>query len=364
MNEDALLQAVEARKRDHIALARHSKRPKENDFDKIFLVRPTLPETMPNPTNIECDFFGFQIQAPLFINAMTGWIEEGDSINRSLCKASEETGIPMAVGSASFVELNPDALKGFVEARKLTNQPVLINVNANTGIQTVKLLIKSLDPIALQIHLNAVQELVMPGGNRDWMWKEKIGMIKDAAGIPVIVKEVGFGFDVASITTLAEIGIDAVDVSGKGGTNFCDIENRRRGKGDFSYLSECGFSTVQSLLNARFARELLLLPEESSVCIPEIIASGGIRNPLDILKSLALGAKWVGISGQFLSTLLDSGEEALVEEISEWKEQLSGLICLYGQDSALSCQEIPWICHADLESYMRQMARLVSPGEL
>ena len=364
MNEEALRQAAAARKKDHIALARHSKRPEKNDFDKIFLVRPTLPETISNSTNTECTFFGFRVQAPFFINAMTGGIEEGDSINRSLCKASEENGIPMAFGSASFVEINPDALEGFVEARKLTNQPVLVNVNANTDVKTVKLLVKSLDPIALQIHVNAVQELVMPEGNRNWIWKEKIGSIRDAAGVPVIVKEVGFGFDVASIKALAEMGIEAVDVSGKGGTNFCDIENCRRERGDFSYLSECGFSTVQSLINARFARELLSLPEEEGIALPEVIASGGIRNPLDILKSLALGAKWVGVSGEFLSTLLSSGEDALVEEIGEWKEQLSGLISLYGQSSTDSCQYIPWICDVELESYARQMARLISPGEI
>ena len=364
MSEEALRQAAAARKKDHIALARHSKRPKKNDFNKIFLVRPTLPETISNFRNTECNFFGFRVQAPFFINAMTGGIEEGDGINRSLCKASEKNRIPMAFGSASFVELNPDALKGFVEARKLTNQPVLVNVNANTDVKTVKLLVKSLDPIALQIHVNAVQELVMPEGNKDWIWKEKIGSIREAAGVPVIVKEVGFGFDVASIKALAEMGIDAVDVSGKGGTNFCDIENRRREKGDFSYLSECCFSTVQSLINARFARELLSLPEEGAIPLPDVIASGGIRNPLDILKSLALGAKWIGVSGEFLSTLLSSGEDALIEEIGEWKEQLSGLISLYGQSSTDSCQYIPWICDAELESYARQMARLISPGEI
>ena len=364
MDEEALRQDITARKRDHIALARHSNRPKRNDFDRIFLVRPALPETTSNPANTECDFFGFRIQAPFFINAMTGGIKEGDSINQSLCRASEKNGIPMAFGSASFVELNPGSLKGFGEARELTSQPVLVNVNANTDSGIVKLLVKSLDPIALQIHVNAVQELVMPEGGKDWRWKEKIGKIQEAAGIPVIVKEVGFGFDVKSIKELAEMGVGAVDVSGKGGTNFCDIENSRRGKGDFSYLSECGFSTVQSLFNARFARQLLSIPEGDPVPMPDVISSGGIRNPLDVLKSLALGAKWVGVSGEFLSTLLESGEEALAEEICEWKEQLSGLISLYGQPSASSCQQIPWICDVELESYAKQMARLVSPGEV
>ncbi|MBO6003714.1 MAG: type 2 isopentenyl-diphosphate Delta-isomerase [Aeriscardovia sp.] len=363
MNEEARMAA--ARKKEHITLARHNKRPESNDFDKVFLVRPALPESEAALSNAECDFFGFRVQAPFFINAMTGGVEEGDRINMDLCRASDKNGIPMAFGSASFVENNPSALKGFEEARNRTRQPVLINVNADTSPQTVKTLIRALDPIALQIHVNAVQELVMPEGSRHWKWKEKIARLRDAAGIPVIVKEVGFGFDVASIKALAEIGIDAVDVSGKGGTNFCTIENCRREKGDFSYLSECGFSTVQSLLNARFAQQLLGLPEEGGgKKMPEVISSGGIRNPLDVLKSLALGARWVGVSGKFLSTLLSGGEKALEEEISEWKEQLSGLIALYGASCPAQCQKIAWICDAELESYAKQMARLVNPGEL
>ncbi|MBR6439850.1 MAG: type 2 isopentenyl-diphosphate Delta-isomerase [Aeriscardovia sp.] len=363
MNEEA--QSAAARKKDHIVLARHSKRPERNDFDKIFLVRPALPESKADLSNAECGFFGFRVKAPFFINAMTGGVEEGDCINRDLCRASGKNGIPMAFGSASFVEQDPSALKGFEEARDLTNQPVLVNVNADTSPKTVKTLVKALDPIALQIHVNAVQELVMPEGSREWKWKEKIARLRDAAEIPVIVKEVGFGFDVASIKALAEMGVDAVDVSGKGGTNFCTIENCRREKGDFSYLAECGFSTVQSLLNARFAQQLLALPEEGAGAkMPEVISSGGIRNPLDVLKSLALGARWVGVSGKFLSTLLGGGEEALEEEICEWKEQLSGLIALYGASSPEECRKIPWICDAELESYAKQMARLVSPGEV
>lgn len=362
MNEEA--QSAASRKRDHIVLARYGRKPRHNDFDRIFLVRPALPETEAALSNAECDFFGFRVAAPFFINAMTGGVEEGDRINRSLCRASEKNKIPMAFGSASFVERDPSALKGFEEARKLTNQPVLVNVNADTSPKTVKTLIKALDPIALQIHVNAVQELVMPEGSRKWKWKEKIAEIRQEAGIPVIVKEVGFGFDVSSIKTLAQMGVEAVDVSGRGGTNFCTIENSRRERGDFSYLSECGFSTVQSLLNARFARQLLNSEEGGEKkAMPAIISSGGIRNPLDVLKSLALGARWVGVSGRFLSTLLERGEEALEEEMAEWKEQLSGLIALYGASCPEECAKTAWICDAELESYVRQMARLAGRGE-
>ena len=39
----------------------------------------------------------------------------------------------------------------------------------------------------------------------------------------------------------------------------------------------------------------------------DIIASGGVRNPLDAVKYLALGAQAVGLSGAFLSTVQGGG---------------------------------------------------------
>ena len=42
--------------------------------------------------------------------------------------------------------------------------------------------------------------------------------------VPVIVKEVGFGMSKETFKSLVEIGVQYVDVSGRGGTNFIDIE--------------------------------------------------------------------------------------------------------------------------------------------
>lgn len=64
-----------------------------------------------------------------------------------------------------------------------------------------------------------------------------------------------------------------------------------------------------------------------------IFASGGVRTPFDVVKSLALGASAVGVSGHFLRVLTDSGREGLISEINSWAEQIRGLMGLLGAAS-------------------------------
>ena len=63
----------------------------------------------------------------------------------------------------------------------------------------------------------------------------------------------------------------------------------------------------------------------------DIIASGGIRNPLDIIKSLAMGAKAVGISAFFLTYLLDHGVEETIELVNSWKQELKVIMTILGK---------------------------------
>jgi isopentenyl-diphosphate delta-isomerase len=120
---------------------------------------------------------------------------------------------------------------------------------------------------------------------------------------------------------LNEIGVNNVDVSGRGGTNFVSIENQRRENREYSYLKEWGQSTIISLLEAQEFIENDKLT---------IFASGGIRNPLDIIKCLSLGAKAVGIAGPILRILDRDGAERVIEEITEWTTQLKSILTILG----------------------------------
>lgn len=79
---------------------------------------------------------------------------------------------------------------------------------------------------------------------------DNLAQIVKRIDVPVIVKEVGFGMSKETIKNLNEIGIRYVDVSGRGGTNFVDIENERRAYKDMDYLSMWGQTTVESLLES------------------------------------------------------------------------------------------------------------------
>ena len=101
-----------------------------------------------------------------------------------------------------------------------------------------------------------------------------------------------------------------------GGTNFARIENGRR-EDKSTYLENIGYTTAESLEFAAPYRDKI-----------DIIASGGIRNPLDVVKCLALGAKAVGVSKTFLEILVNDGTEALIDEIEKWKKELKFLMIL------------------------------------
>jgi isopentenyl-diphosphate delta-isomerase len=84
------------------------------------------------------------------------------------------------------------------------------------------------------------------------------------------------------------------------------------------YLAGWGQSAVEGLLDA------------SSVEGVDLLASGGVRHPLDVVRALALGATAVGVAGGFLRVLLTEGEAALVARIQAWLGQIGDVMTLVG----------------------------------
>ncbi|MBA1394172.1 type 2 isopentenyl-diphosphate Delta-isomerase, partial [Lactobacillus sp. XV13L] len=165
--------------------------------------------------------------------------------------------------------------------------------------------------------LNTVQEIAMPEGERDFYWLDNLQNLRQTLTVPIIIKEVGFGLDSASVRLLQGAGFTMFDVAGSGGTNFAQIENARN-PSDLSYLEDVGLPTVISALQV--AQEGV-----------DFIVSGGVRNPLDVFKGLCLGGKFVGISNVFLQTLQQKGAAGLLHVIMNWQQELAGLMAVYGQ---------------------------------
>lgn len=313
---------------------------RNGDFSDLRLIRPALPETSLDEVDTSIELFGHHLSAPLLIEAMTGGTERGARINEALSSIASRLNIGFAAGSCSIVAEEPESLNSFAIARKVNKSGLVIaNCSPTTPIPAIKKTVGATKADALQIHLNAVQEMSMKEGDRDFRWYEKIAQIKLQVSVPIIIKEVGFGLDRTSVKKLTQLGIRNFDTGGLGGTDFARIEAERGGDSSFVDL---GLSTLESLYDL------------SDIPGITLIASGGIRTPLDAFKCLSLGAKAVGIAGPVLRILEAEGAEACEEWLRSFIEELRKLFCLYGCRKVSDSSKLEKVVTGDLESFVSQ----------
>jgi isopentenyl-diphosphate delta-isomerase len=167
------------------------------------------------------------------------------------------------------------------------------------GLKEARAAVDMIDADALCLHLNALQEVVQPEG--DINWKGCLGKIKEVSqnlGKPVIAKETGAGISKEVAKELEEAGVAAIDIGGLGGTSWSLVEKFRNkepmDKDIAKNFGDWGIPTAISLIECR-----------ESVKIP-LIATGGIRNGIEIAKAIALGADIVGIALPLLKPAMKS----------------------------------------------------------
>ena len=328
------------RKDEHVELAEAQyKKASQSDFQKVRYVHHSFPQISTSDVSLESTLLGHKMDLPFYINGMTGGSKKTKLINEKLAEVAKACGLAMASGSLSAAIKNPDVEDSFKIIRKVNpNGFVMANIRAHHSLQNAKKAVDILDANGLQIHINAAQELVMPEGDRDFsMWLSQIEKIVKNVGVPVLVKEVGFGMSRETIEQLIQVGVTTVDVSGKGGTNFAAIENARRTTFSYDDLEHWGQSTVISLLEANVLSDRV-----------HILASGGIKTPFDIIKALSLGAEAVGLSGQFLHMVLEDGPEKTIETVEGWKEKMTSIMTLLGKKNLTELKETDLIFQRDI----------------
>jgi isopentenyl-diphosphate delta-isomerase, type 2 len=297
------------RKKDHIRLALADKTTLTS-LDAYAIDYNSVPRFGLDNLDTSTTICNKKWQFPFFINAITAGGEECNKINQDFMEVSKACGIEFFPGSYSpaLKDKNDEAVypKGYSINLGLDKDPNLIlDAIEKTKAQYI------------QLHTNPLQEIVMPEGDHNFeSWLSTLTEVSKKSPIPVILKETGFGMNEETIKLAIDLNLAAVDVSGMGGTNFARIENGRR-EDKSTYLENIGYTTAESLEFAAPYRDKI-----------DIIASGGIRNPLDVVKCLALGAKAVGVSKTFLEILVNDGKEALIDEIEKWKKELKFLMIL------------------------------------
>lgn len=302
-------------------------------FDEIRLTHRALPEVDLAKIDASVTFLGRKLSFPLLISCMTG----GDHdlvrrINLNLAKAAEATGVAMGVGSQRVMFTNPAARTSFELRPHAPNALLFANLGAaqlnyGFGLEQCRDAVATLQADALCLHLNPLQEAVQPEGDTNFSGLvEKIGDVARNLGKPVIAKEIGAGISLADARLLVRQGVTILDVAGSGGTSWSRVEHHRRGGGSGDEIGiafqDWGIPTPRALANLKPLRGRVTL-----------IASGGIRSGLDMVKGLVLGASLCGMAQPFLKPAMES-PEAVMAVIERLRREFRTAMFLLGVPSA------------------------------
>jgi len=329
------------RKIEHIKIPlKYNVQHSKNFFDDINLIHHSLPEYELEDINLTVDFFKKKISAPICIAAITGGHEISKAINNILANAASSENIIMSVGSQRIGLEDPSTIDSFKVVRDVApNIPIIGNLgigqlcDPNFNLDHFNKCIEMINADVMAIHLNALHELAQSDGNLSYKnFAEIFKEIRHNIRIPIIAKEVGSGFNQEITLKLDSLGFDGFDIGGMGGTSFAAIESIRD---DSSYevytrkiadtFREWGIPTPVSIINVRKATQKL------------IIATGGLRNGLDIAKAISIGANIGGFAFKFLKTAWkDYKNNTLsntMKEIKTLKQELRSSLWLMNVDN-------------------------------
>ncbi|RLF16059.1 MAG: type 2 isopentenyl-diphosphate Delta-isomerase [Thermoprotei archaeon] len=325
-------------------------------FEDIYFIHNAITELSPDDINLETTVFNYHFRYPLIIAGMTGGHEMCATINERLAIIAEKFHIGIGVGSQRAAIENPELEFTYSIVREYAPHAFIIaNIGASEvagkyTLSEIRRIVKMVEANALAIHFNALHELVQPEGRLNFKGiLRKIAYLSKNLEIPIIAKEVGCGFSKESAVKLAKHGISAIDVGGAGGTNWAIIEEFRASRvGDKVKLrlsklfKKWGIPTAISICEVRS-----VLPT-----IP-LIATGGIRNGLDMAKAIALGADLVGIGLPLLRAAY-KGVEEVEFYINMILEELKAVMCLVGASNVKDLRRVPLVFSSRFSEWLRQ----------
>jgi isopentenyl-diphosphate delta-isomerase len=329
-----------SRKRDHLRICRESHvEAGFSGFSDVRLVHAALPECSLSEIDTTVRFLGHRFASPLFIAAMTGGHREAIPINRNLAAAAERAGIGMGVGSQRAALEDPDLEDSFTVVREAAPRAFLCaNLGVvqlrDHGIEWAERAVEMIDAQAICIHLNFLQEAIMPEGDHDARGcLEALGTLCREFPVPVIVKETGAGISAETARRLWAAGVSAIDIGGLGGTSWAKVECIRSPESPSARMGnrfmDWGIPTVVSL-------------SEVAGTGP-VIATGGVRSGLDLAKALALGADLCGMALPLLAPAMES-EEKVSGEIDGFTRELAVAMFLSGARTVKSMKKVrTWI---------------------
>jgi isopentenyl-diphosphate Delta-isomerase len=322
---------IEMRKSDHIRinLEENVRSNLSTGLEYYHFIHRALPEIDFKEIDPSLFIFNKQLTAPILISSMTGGTDEAARINQNLAFAAQEARIALGVGSQRIALENPSLERTF-QVRSFAPDILLfanlgaVQLNYSYGIDECLRAVEMIQADALILHFNCLQEALQEKGDTNFSGLiNKIEAVSKNLPVPVIAKEVGWGFSKQDIMLLLQAGVCSIDVAGAGGTSWSQVEmhraeNEHRRKLAEAFLS-WGIPTVDVIKNV-----IEVAPSMT------IIASGGLRSGVDIAKCIAMGASLGGLANPFLKAAAVSVDE-VIKLINLIKDEIA--ICLFATGS-------------------------------
>ncbi len=328
--------STESRKVDHIRinLEEDVQFPRmKTGLERFRFMHQALPEMSLTEIDMSLELFGKRLAAPILISSMTGGTEIARAINRNLALGAQAGQIALGLGSQRAA-IEDECLVQSYAVRDVAPDILLfanvgaVQLNYGYGPAQCQRAVDMVGADALILHFNVLQEAVQAEGDIDFSGLlKKVETVCAKLPVPVIAKEVGWGFSEQNVKALENAGAAAIDVAGSGGTSWSEVEYHRAPTAFHARVArsfaDWGIPTADAVQIARGAAPQL-----------PIFASGGLRDGIDIAKCLALGADLAGLASPFLHAASDSAE-AVNELIRELKAQLRiAMLCSASRDLA------------------------------
>jgi isopentenyl-diphosphate Delta-isomerase len=347
------------RKRSHLDLCQNEEveyHGKSTLFEEVELIHNSLPELALEDLDLSTEFLGKRLRAPFLITGMTGGTAEAFAVNRDLAVVAERCGIGLGLGSQRVMQRDPRTAWTFAVRDYAPTTLLLANIGlmqaAEQPTAALRKLVASVGADGLCVHLNPAQELIQPEGDRSFRGgRAALRRLADDLDVPLIAKETGCGVSRAVGDALRTAGVRYVDVSGAGGTSWVRVETLR-GDGHSRRLGELfagwGIPTAASLT----------MLQGSGL---ELIASGGLRNGLEMAKAIALGARLCGAALPIYRAYRDGGVDAAVRLIDELVHGLETAMLLTGSRTLADLSQQPLVLGDQLKAWAAAAHAGVTP---
>jgi isopentenyl-diphosphate delta-isomerase len=345
-----LAEAISDRKRSHLELCQAEEveyTRKTTLFEEVDLVHDALPELAVDEVDVSTTLLGKRLRAPLLITGMTGGTDEASAINRGLAEVAEQHGIGFGLGSQRAMQRVPDLAYTFEVRAHAPTTLVLANLGivqaATQPTAEIERLVRAVGADAVCIHLNPAQELIQPGGDRDF--RTGLATLRRLVAelpVPVVVKETGCGLSRAVGERLVAAGVRTADVSGAGGTSWVKVEGLRAGAPErelAEQFAEWGIPTAAALLGLR------------GVGL-DLIASGGIRTGLDVAKAVALGAHVAGMALPVFRAYREGGSRGAGDLVAQLTAGLRTAMVLTGSRDLGALRQVPVVIGSRLRDWV------------